>query len=81
MALTPSLSRAPTRPLGARRTETVLSTRRVVVNGGSPRGCLGLLPKSIPERSASEVKLVCLAIARNRDQKTVDITPANTERC
>lgn len=81
MALTPSLSRAPTRPIGARRTETVLSTQRVVVNGGSPRGYLGLLPKSIFERSVSEVRLTCLAIARTRDQITVDITPASTERC
>lgn len=81
MALTSSLSRAPTRPQGARRTETVLSTRRVVVNGGSPRGYLGLLPKLDYERSASEVRLTCLAIARTQNQITVDITPGNTERC
>ena len=81
MALTSSLSRVPTRPLGARRTETVLSTRRVVVNGGSPRGYLGLLPNSILERSVSEVRLTCLAIARTRDQITVDITPGISERC
>ena len=48
MALTSSISRAPMRPLGARRTEIEQSTRRVVVIGGSPRGYMGLLPKSIP---------------------------------